>query len=202
MLYYMFNKPRGYMTAKSDAKYPTVMDFFPPELAAPLHPVGRLDKDAEGLLLFTDDGRLDNYILRPEHKREKEYLSLSFGCLTDRDAEIMSAGVVLSGSGFRTGPAEVSILAHTTIGACEAYLPLGREEHFMKNPNRPVTAVRLRISEGHRHQVKLMVKAVGGHVFYLRRTAIGSLRLDTGLAPGGFRPLTEEELDILGYPAE
>ena len=133
--YYMLYKPRGLLTAKRDARRETVMSCFPEALRETLHPVGRLDRDTEGLLLFTDDGMLDVRLLRPEQHVEK------------------------------------------------------------------VTVGKLWITEGRKHQVKLMIKAVGGHVFYLKRLAIGPVRLDEALRPGEYRPLTAEELAALMPPA-
>ena len=162
--YYMLNKPRGLLTARRDARCETVMRCFPEALQQTLHPVGRLDKDTEGLLLFTDDG----------------------------------TGVVLAEGQPLSRPARAALLAHTTIGESEAYLPERFREKYLKNPGRPVTVGKLWITEGRKHQVKLMVKAVGAHVFYLKRWAIGPVRLDAALAPGAYRPLTPEELHALG----
>lgn len=198
--YYLLNKPRGCVTARSDALHSTVLDLFPSELRRILHPVGRLDLDTEGLLLLTDDGALDRFLLRPEQHVMKEYLFLAFGTLSESDAEKMSAGVVLPGSGFVTAACSTRILSRSSIGECRSYLPADRAAHFMKNPHRPVTCGEICICEGHKHQVRLMVKAAGGHVFYLRRTAIGQLRLPPGLLPGQYRPLTQYELETeLGY---
>lgn len=81
--YYMLNKPRGLLTARRDARCETVMRCFPEALQQTLHPVGRLDKDTEGLLLFTDDGMLDVRLLRPERHVEKEYEYRAFGHLDE-----------------------------------------------------------------------------------------------------------------------
>ena len=179
--YYMLHKPRGLLTAKRDARRETVMSCFPEALRETLHPVGRLDKDTEGLLLFTDDGMLDVRLLRPEQHVEKEYEYRAFGHLHD--------------------DAMRQLLAHTNIGESAPYLPERFREKYLKNPSRPVTLGRLWITEGRKHQVKLMIKAVGGHVFYLKRLAIGPVRLDEMLRPGEYRPLTAEELAALMPPA-
>lgn len=195
--YYMLNKPRGLLTAWTDPRRETVMACFPAELREALHPVGRLDKDTEGLLLFTDDGMLDVRLLRPEHHVEKEYEFRAFGTLTQDDLRQMERGVVLPATGEMTRPARAQLLQYSTIGESKAYLPEFRREKYLKNPQRPVTAAKLWITEGRKHQVKLMVKAVGAHVFYLRRLAMGPLRLDAALAPGQYRALTEEEVRML-----
>lgn len=198
--YYMMNKPQGFLSAKSDAWRPTVMEYFPPELAAQLHPVGRLDKDTEGLLLFTDDGMLDRHLLRPEHHVEKGYFFRAFGHITDEQFRQMEQGVILCGSNAVSKQARAELVRYETIGDNIRLLPEERQWHFMKNPDRPVTVGRLWLTEGRKHEVKLMVKAVGGHVFFLKRFSIAGLFLDPALAPGQYRALTAAELrDCLGY---
>ena len=184
--YYMLNKPRGLLTARRDARCETVMRCFPEALQQTLHPVGRLDKDTEGLLL------------RPERHVEKEYEYRAFGHLDEAALRQLETGVVLAEGQPLSRPARAALLAHTTIGESEAYLPERFREKYLKNPGRPVTVGKLWITEGRKHQVKLMVKAVGAHVFYLKRWAIGPVRLDAALAPGAYRPLTPEELHALG----
>ena len=148
--------------------------------------------DTEGLLLLTDDGRLDPLLLRPEAHVEKVYFFRAFGRLEQADFARMAAGVVLEGTGVTSLPARAWLEGYSTIGACEALLPPKKHNHLMKNPHRPVTLGWLAIREGRKHQVKLMVKAVGGHVFTLKRVAVGGLRLDETLAPGGYRPISPE----------
>ena len=192
----MMNKPKGYLTARSDRTRPTVLELLPPELGH-LHPIGRLDMDTEGLLLLTDDGRLDPLLLRPESHVEKLYFFRAFGRLEEADFARMAAGVVLEGTGVTSLPARAWLEGYSTIGACEALLPPKKHNHLMKNPGRPVTAGWIALREGRKHQVKLMVKAVGGHVFTLRRVSIGALRLDPQLPPGVYRALTPDELALL-----
>ena len=124
---------------------------------------------------------------------EKVYFFRAFGKLEQAAFEEMAAGVILEGTELRTLPARARLAGYSTIGACEALLPPKKHNHLMKNPQRPVTEGYLAIREGKKHQVKLMVKAVGGHVFTLKRLSIGGLRLDPRLGPGEFRPLTPEE---------
>ena len=196
MRVYMMNKPAGYLTARSDRTRPTVMELLP-EALGDLHPVGRLDMDTEGLLLLTDDGTLDPLLLRPESHVEKVYFFRAFGRLEQADFDQMAAGVLLEGTGVTSRPARAWLEGYSTIGACEALLPPKKHNHLMKNPNRPVTAGWIAIREGRKHQVKLMVKAVGGHVFTLKRVSIGSLVLDPALSPGQYRELTAEETEGL-----
>ena len=191
----MMNKPAGLLTARSDRSRPTVLDLLPPELHS-LHPIGRLDMDTEGLLLLTDDGKLDPLLLRPESHVEKLYFFRAFGRLEEDAFVRMREGVLLEGSAVRSLPARAWLESYTTIGACKALLPPNKHNHLMKNPQRPVTEGWLALWEGRKHQVKLMVKAVGGHVFTLKRLSIGKLRLDPGLAPGEYRPLSEDELAL------
>ena len=174
------------------------MSCFPEALRETLHPVGRLDKDTEGLLLFTDDGMLDVRLLRPEQHVEKEYEYRAFGHLHDDAMRQLETGVLLLEGQPPSLPARAQLLAHTSIGESAPYLPARFREKYLKNPSRPVTTGKLWITEGRKHQVKLMVKAVGAHVFYLKRWAIGPVRLDAALAPGAYRPLTPEELHALG----
>ena len=198
--YYMLHKPRGLLTAKRDARRETVMSCFPEALRGSLHPVGRLDRDTEGLLLFTDDGMLDVRLLRPEQHVEKEYEYRAFGHLDEPAMWQLEAGVELLAGQPPSLPARAQLLAHTSIGESAPYLPERFREKYLKNPFRPVTAGKLWITEGRKHQVKLMIKAVGGHVFYLKRLAIGPVRLDESLRPGEYRPLTPQELASLLPP--
>ena len=192
----MMNKPAGYLTARSDRTRPTVMELLPEELQG-LHPVGRLDMDTEGLLLLTDDGRLDPLLLRPEAHVEKLYFFRAFGRLEEEAFAKMAAGVELEGTGVLSLPARAWLAGYSTIGECEALLPPKKHNHLMKNPGRPVTEGWIAIREGRKHQVKLMVKAVGGHVFTLKRLSIGALELDPALGPGEYRALTEAEITKL-----
>ena len=199
--YYMFNKPAGYITARTDALRPTVMSFFPPEMQYVLHPVGRLDRDTVGLLLVTDDGFLDPFLLPPEVHMEKTYFFRAFGDLTGDDADRIAAGISLYGNDIPARPARLEILGHSTAADNAAFLPEGRKSRYLRNPVTRVTTGRITLSEGKKHEVKLILKAVGCHVFYLRRLSIGPLRLDETLPEGQYRELTAEERNALfgGY---
>ena len=199
MQYYMLNKPRGLVTSKADPDHPTVMECFPPELAAAIHPIGRLDIDTEGFLIFTDDGGLDVHLLRPEKHVTKKYLFRSFGTITEENLKTLEAGVPLEGKNQISRPAKAELLGYSTIGESAELLPEPRREHYLRNPDRPVSIATLEITEGKKHQVKLMVREIGSKVFYLKRLAIGAVTLDPALAPGAYRPLTEEEILSLNY---
>lgn len=190
----MLNKPRRLLSAKRDAEKPTVMLCFPPELREALHPVGRLDMDTEGLLLFTDDGSLDHRLLMPEHHVEKEYLYRSLGHLEPEDIRRLETGVPILHGRAVSRPAKAELLGYSTIGESAALLPELCRDKYLKNPDRPVTVGTLRVTEGRKHQIRMMLHAVGGHVFYLRRLSIAGVALDPALAPGEYRPLTETEL--------
>ena len=131
--YYMLYKPRGLLTAKRDARRETVMSCFPEALRETLHPVGRLDRDTEGLLLFTDDGMLDVRLLRPEQHVEKEYEYRAFGLLDETAMRQLEEGVLLLEGQPPSLPARAQLLAHTSIGESAPYLPERFREKYLKN---------------------------------------------------------------------
>lgn len=200
MLYYMFNKPMGCVTARSDAVHKTVMDYFPPQLAEQLHPVGRLDKDTCGLLILTDDGMLDVSIMQPKKHISKTYFFYAIGSVNDEKAALLENGVPLVG--FTTDRAKFRLIKRFRIAELEAFMPEKRRMRYMKNPDGPAFAAELTISEGKKHEVKRMLEAVCCRIFYLRRECIGKLRLDPCLEQGQFRPLTDEEVAMLKSNAE
>ena len=169
--YVMLHKPAGVLTATEDRKQPTVLDLLPPELRRiGLAPVGRLDKDTEGLLLLTNDGELAHRLLSPKYHVDKRYLARVDGELSAADTEAFARGMTL-GDGLECLPAGLEVL-----------------------PDR-VCIVTLR--EGKFHQVKRMLAARGAPVLYLKRLSMGSLHLDEKLAPGAWRELTLEEITKL-----
>ena len=170
----MMNKPGGVLSATTDGNAPTVLDLLPLELRKiGLFPVGRLDKDTEGLLLLTDDGDLAHYLLSPRHHVDKQYFTRVSGSLTKEDIALFQRGMVLE-DGLHCMPAELEILKAGEIS--EAFVTL---------------------REGKFHQVKRMFAALGKPVQYLQRVRMGNLTLDSGLKLGEFRFLTSEELGIL-----
>ena len=176
--YYMLHKPRGLLTARRDARRETVMSCFPEALRETLHPVGRLDKDTEGLLLLTNPGELTPRLLSPRYHVDKVYYARVEGVLTTADTAAFAGGMVLA-DGLECLPAGLELLS----------------------PQEALVTLR----EGKFHQVKRMLAACGKPVTYLKRLSMGPLRLDEALAPGAFRPLTEGEihtlLDICGLNA-
>ena len=163
----MLHKPAGLLTAARDKKQPTVMDLLPAEYAAiGCMPVGRLDKDTEGLLLLMDDGELAHRLLSPKYHVDKRYFARVDGPLDQADVDAFAAGMTL-GDGLMCLPAGLEPLAE---GTC---------------------IVTLR--EGKFHQVKRMLAARGAPVLYLKRLSMGPLTLDAELPIGGWRELTAEE---------
>ena len=165
--YYMLHKPAGVITATEDKKESTVMDILREEKVKNLFPVGRLDKDTEGLLLVTDDGELAHNLLSPKKHVDKEYLVKVRDSISEEDCRKLSEGVDI-GDEKPTAPAKVERVAEKEI--------------------------LLTIREGRFHQVKRMLQAVGNEVLYLKRLSMGSLRLPEDLEKGAYRPLLEEEL--------
>ena len=169
--YVMLHKPAGVLTATEDRKQPTVLDLLPPELRRiGLAPVGRLDKDTEGLLLLTNDGELAHRLLSPKYHVDKRYLARVDGELSAADTEAFARGMTL-GDGLECLPAGLEVL-----------------------PDR-VCVVTLR--EGKFHQVKRMLAARGAPVLYLKRLSMGPLTLDDSLAAGAYRLLRAEEISAL-----
>lgn len=173
-VYFIMNKPPGVISATEDLRDETVID-----LLEPLHqhfqpfPVGRLDKDTEGLLLLTNDGQLAHNLLSPKKHVPKVYYAQIEGVVTEEDAEKFANGVELD-DGYVTKPGKLVILKSAQQSEIE-----------------------LTIQEGKFHQVKRMFEAVGKRVTYLKRISMGSLKLDVNLALGEYRELTAEELNGL-----
>ena len=169
--YVMLNKPCGVLTAARDPKQPTVLDLLPPAYRGCMcMPVGRLDKDTEGLLLLTTDGALSHLLLSPRRHVWKCYEAQVDGPLSSADADAFSKGIALSD--FTALPARLEILASAQDRS---------------------TAL-VWVHEGKFHQVRRMFAARGRTVTRLKRIAFGPLRLDPALEPGAYRALTEDEL--------
>ena len=194
----MLNKPMGYITARRDARHKTVMDLFPEDMRDRLFPVGRLDKDTEGLLLVTDDGALNHELLTPESHIEKTYLFYAIGEIdAERFSHLSEGAEVFPGKEYVTAPASVTILATQTLGDIKDLLPPEYASMARKKPWRSVTFGKIIITEGKKHQVKHMVAYAGGEVVYLKRVAMGKLTLDEDVPKGSYRPLTDMEVALL-----
>ena len=166
----MLHKPAGVLSATEDGRGKTVLDLLPPELQRQgLFPVGRLDKDTEGLLLLTNEGGLAHDLLSPRHHVDKVYYARTAGTLTEADRRAFVEGMELDD--LRCLPAELEILS------------AGPESEAL-----------VTLREGKFHQVKRMLAQRGKPVLYLKRVKMGNLTLDPALARGDYRYLTDEEL--------
>ena len=175
MEYIMLYKPQGVISATEDKRHRTVIDLLSGENRCDLFPVGRLDIDTEGLLLLTNDGDLTHRLLAPGKHVDKVYFARIEGKLPETAVEQMAAGLTLT-DGTPVMPGKLEILKQWEKGA----------------------EILLTIQEGKFHQVKRMFEALGCQVVFLKRLSMGSLKLDPELKPGEYRPLTEEELELLG----
>ena len=175
-VYYMLNKPAGVISASEDDREPTVVDLISEPKRKDLFPVGRLDRDTEGLLLITNDGALSHRLLSPKHHVDKVYFARVSGILTESDIELFRDGLVLT-DGLECLPADLKILSVS-------------EDDY-------TSEAEITIREGKFHQVKRMFSSIGAEVIYLKRISMGPLVLDTGLAPGEYRRLSPEEMAAL-----
>ncbi|MCM1273527.1 MAG: rRNA pseudouridine synthase [Clostridium sp.] len=180
--YYMLNKPQGFVSARKDKWSKTVLDLIDEDKRRDLFPVGRLDKDTEGLLIITNDGKLSNDILSPKKHVPKIYYAIIYGNVTEETIRQFEEGLDI-GDGKLTKPAKVKILSDS-------------KDHDMVSP------VEITITEGRYHQIKKMFEAVGMEVMYLRRIAMGRLFLDDKLLCGMYRRMTDEEVALLRAYAE
>ncbi len=196
--YIMFHKPAGCITARRDERHKTVMDYLPEEIRNTHFPVGRLDKDTEGLLLITNDGRLTRKLLMPEHKVEKTYYFMAEGVLDkERLDDVRRGARIYYNRENPTAPSKVEILSTSTLG--EITTPLSDEDKMLKlkKPHLPTVEGIVKITEGKKHQVKRMVRYAGARVIYLKRLTMATLALDESLDKGSYRPLTSDELCAL-----
>lgn len=166
-LYFMLNKPAGYISA-TEGNVPIVLDLIS-ENAKGLFPCGRLDKDTEGLLLITNDGPLAHNLLSPKHHVEKEYYVEHKLPLTDEDIMKIEKGICYNGVQYQ--PAKYKKISDTSC-------------HLI-------------IKEGKYHEIKFLFESLGDRVTYLKRLRMKNLILDSNLKPGEYRRLTETELDDL-----
>ncbi|MDI4644943.1 pseudouridine synthase [Cohnella hashimotonis] len=224
-VYVMLHKPAGFVSATEDNRERTVLELLPEALRVfTPFPVGRLDKDTEGLLLLTNDGKLSHELLSPRKHVPKVYQALVAGQVGSADIATFATGVTLD-DGYVTLPAELRVLASPkheadleaegAAGIARASSTFTMDQAFERldafpalRANRtswqeavaagePLSWIELTIAEGKYHQVKRMFEAVGKKVLYLRRIEMGPLPLDESLAPGQWRELTEDELERL-----
>lgn len=172
--YYLLYKPQGVVTATEDARERTVLDLLTGVNTAHLSPVGRLDKDTEGLLLLTNDGELAHRLLSPRRHVDKCYLVRTQRPLTVEELHALEKGVDI-------GDDKPTLPAKALLNEAGELL--------------------LTIQEGRYHQVKRMLQAVGNRVLYLKRMSMGSLKLPDDMKAGEFRALTPEEQESLRHDA-
>ena len=171
-VYYMLNKPAGIISASEDGREPTVVDLIDEPKRKDLFPVGRLDRDTEGLLIITNDGALSHRLLSPKHHVDKVYYVRAAGILDESHIEAFREGLVLP-DGLECLPADLKILS--------------------VSPDMNESEAEITIREGKFHQVKRMFSAVGSEVLYLKRLSMGPVPLDPSLSPGEYRRLTADE---------
>lgn len=168
--YYMLHKPAGVISATEDKVQTTVLDYFKEEACRDLYPVGRLDKDTEGLLLITNDGELGHRLLSPRHHIPKTYYVELQHSVSEENIHILETGVDI-GEKRLTLPAKIQIISENRL-----YIT---------------------ITEGKFHQIKRMFEVVDNRVLYLKRVAMGALTLDESLPKGQYRRLTQDEISYL-----
>ena len=173
-VYIMLNKPDGYISATFDKYDPIVLDLIDQSyLVFEPFPVGRLDKDTEGLLVLTNDGQLAHRVLSPKKHVPKTYYAKIQGKVTEEDILAFEKGVILD-DGYETMPSQLKILKSDDMSEIE-----------------------LTIHEGEFHQVKRIFESAGKKVVYLKRLSMGKLKLDESLKLGEYRELTEEEVKLI-----
>lgn len=174
-IYLMMNKPQGVISATEDSRHETVIDLLELEdQGFEPFPVGRLDKDTEGLLILTNDGQLAHTLLSPKKHVPKTYFAKINGSIPENTYEKFREGVILE-DGYQTQPALLKVVQDSV----------------------DESTIYLTITEGKFHQVKRMFEAVDRKVTYLQRVQMGNLKLDESLPLGTYRELTEEELSML-----
>lgn len=179
-VYYMLNKPAGTVSATQDKEAKTVLSLLSPEdrKRRNLFPVGRLDKDTEGLLFLTDDGMLSHQLISPRKHADKLYFATLAREITEEDITVFASGMKVDEE-LTAMPAVLRRLSDTELAD---FLPDGG------------FAAAVTLQEGKFHQVKRMFAATGNEVLYLKRMAMGGVSLDETLKPGEYRELTQDEV--------
>ena len=196
--YYMFHKPAGCISARSDDNHKTVFAYLEEIHNNGLFPVGRLDKDTEGLLFITNDGDFNHNLMFPQKAVEKTYFFWALGTLGEKEIVLFEQGISLGMDEKITKPAKLEVIStggyHTFQDEIESLRVTEK-----KGTGRDVLVVsgKVTVVEGRKHQVKRMLKAVGCYVIYLKRISVGGVFLDETLKKGEVRKLTEEEVALL-----
>ena len=188
--YYMFNKPFGCVTAHRDDRFPVVMDYFRSLENDRLSPVGRLDRETEGLLMITDDGIWNQKMTNPVFHIPKTYEFAALGTLDEEKLQRLSEGVLLIGSDRPTTGASVTITGTAILSEVVPHLHPDMQEKLKYNlPDHPVVFGTITISEGRKRQIRRMLKVVGCCVIRLKRISMGELLLDPELKPGEYKEI-------------
>ena len=188
--YYMFNKPFGCVTAHRDDRFPVVMDYFHSLENEHLSPVGRLDRETEGLLMITDDGIWNQEMTNPAFHVSKTYEFTALGTLDKEKLRKLSEGVLLIGSDRPTTSASVTLTGTSILSKVVPHLHPDMQEKLKYNlPDHPVVFGTITISEGRKRQIRRMLKVVGCCVIRLKRISMGELLLDPELKPGEYKEI-------------
>lgn len=191
--YYMFNKPFGCVTARRDAKFPVVMDYFRELNNENLSPVGRLDRETEGLIFITDDGMWNRKMTLPGEHKEKRYAFIVMGELTPEKVAQLEAGVLLRGDDTLTAPCKLEIKGYSTLGEVLPTLHPDIQRKSAHNPmDRPMTFGMITITEGRYRQIRRMMKVVRCLVLSLKRVSVDGIVLDPDLKPGEWKEIFVE----------
>lgn len=194
--YYMFHKPFGCITARRDTQHPVVMDWFRGLDNAELSPVGRLDRETEGLLFITDDGAWNRQMTRPEFQVKKKYEFTVLGDLTPEKLSRLEQGVLLNGSDRPTAPARLTVSSRSSLGDTLPLLHPEIQEKSRHNPmDCPVTFGTILITEGRNRQIRRMMKEVRCLVLQLKRVSMGPYVLDPDLLPGQWKEIIPNNAD-------
>ena len=201
--YYMLHKPAGLITASRDKKEKTVLDLIKSKKRRDLFPVGRLDRDTEGLLLITNDGELSHRLLVPGKHVDKCYAVIVTGEIPDDIEELFSEGIDI-GDDKLTKPAKLRYYPELQDFLMIYNDPVFKDKYKEftgsddpSDKGKKFSVFDITITEGRYHEIKRMFEAVGCKVIYLKRYSMGGLKLDLGLSPGDYRELNENELKAL-----
>ena len=188
--YYMFNKPFGCVTARRDARFPTVMEYFQELGNERLSPVGRLDRETEGLLIITDDGKWNQRMTHPAYQKQKTYEFIALGELDNEKLQKLRNGILLCGSDMPTLPCQISLTGTSVLSEIlPALHPELRKSFGQNRPCHPVVMGKITITEGRKWQIRRMLKAVRCCVIALKRISIDEMILDQNLKPGEWKEI-------------
>ena len=188
--YYMFYKPFGCVSARKDDLYPTVIDYFKELHNENLSPVGRLDRQTEGLLIITDDGKWNQLMTHPDNHKEKTYEFIAMGTLDSDKIKTLENGILLRGSDIPTAPCKINVTGTTILSEILPTLhPELQDSSRHNRPDHPVVMGEITIAEGRKHQIRRMLKAVRCCVIGLKRISIDDIVLDEGLQPGEWKEI-------------